>query len=309
MTSANHTTKTFDAATRAQFTLELMKYLRPYTHHKKLLFKSINFPYLFDSIEIFLNKGDFKDSNKAIEWIKIAEEDLKAAKMLHLGENTKSVALYHLQQAIEKLLKATLLYFGFRNEKQIIKLKHKPQKFLLTLLEDQKIKEILGEKYPFTQIEKPGKYDDEKLKEIKHNIVNKKKMLEEQDIFINFIEKTINKGHPLIQSSNLWYDSIKKGYEKIPPGERKKFQNKLNTPGMNFDNVMKEIGTVFWLYTNFIFILFPLSTTTWVFESITRYPDERRKLKTEIKDLKINQNFNLIITRLEEYIDTFKRLV
>jgi hypothetical protein len=301
----NHDEIKFDASFRAKFLLQLLKYLRPYAQHKKLFLKSINMHNLYDSIEIFFQIGDFEDANKALDWLQIAEEDLKAAKILYYGKHTPQ-ALYHLQQCVEKLLKATLLHCGFRNEEQVKNLNHRPQNFLLTLLEDEKIKIMLGEKYPFTHIKLPGKYDENKLKKLKHNINDKNIMIKEQDIFIKFLIKNIEDGPPLMKSSTKWYDAIMEGYEKINPSERKKLNSSLKKSGFDFDVEVKRTGTMFWIFINFIYILFPLSITCWVFESITRYPDERRNIDFDLEDLELVQNFEIISGKLTEYLEICK---
>jgi len=91
----------------------------------------VDFHNLFDCTEVYLHKLNFSDIDRVIEWIDIALLDLSAARKLYKSEN--GLALYHLQQGIEKLLKATLMFTGFKTESNVITLNHKPQTFLIEL--------------------------------------------------------------------------------------------------------------------------------------------------------------------------------
>lgn len=84
-----------------------------------------------------------KRKNHSLEkkFILSAEKDLESCKILY-HEPIYSLAVYHLQQAIEKTTKAWVLYLGVISEKQLKEIGHKTPKAFLELLENSPIGEM-----------------------------------------------------------------------------------------------------------------------------------------------------------------------
>jgi len=103
---------------------------------------------------------------------------------------------------------------------------------------------------------------------------------------------------------------MKNAYHKeISTKEYTRLKKKIEEHGMNFDETFSVIGTSLWLLMIFTLILLPLSISTWILESITRYPDQRRSLKKDFEDLEIYKNYNAIVNMLENYVKVFKTMV
>jgi HEPN domain-containing protein len=298
--------KAISSKDRAKITHEIIKFTRPFLQHKKLLFNSINFRNLLDCVEL-LGGEILKETDDEIikQWIFFSECDLRASQRLYRAEH--GLTLYHLQQCVEKLAKATIMFYGLKTEKEIIQYNHKPQKFIFDMLENNIINKVLGEKYPFIHVSKPKMIEEKKLKKLKHNINDKEKMIEEGDAFVLYVKNLIDKGHPFLASANHWKGQMTNIYEEtIPLKERKRMEAKLSLDGYPLEEQFKNMSHIYWLYTNFLYIILPLNISLWVFESTTRYPDQRRLLKTEFNDLRVYEHFNILTMKLQDYIDNFK---
>ena len=84
-----------------------------------------------------------KRKNHSLEkkFILNAEKDLESCKILY-HETIYSLAVYHLQQAIEKTTKAWVLYLGVIIEGQLKEIGHKTPRAFLELLENSPIGEM-----------------------------------------------------------------------------------------------------------------------------------------------------------------------
>ena len=84
-----------------------------------------------------------KRKNHSLEkkFILSAKKDLESCKILY-HETIYSLAVYHLQQAIEKTTKAWVLYLGVISEDQLKEIGHKTPRAFLELLENSPIGEM-----------------------------------------------------------------------------------------------------------------------------------------------------------------------
>ena len=299
------------SVSRTKLMIDLIRWGRKYPHFWRLLSKSINFKYLFDSLDIlFEDVLDYGDEDKVQEWVDLAKDDLSAT--IKLKGSEQGLALYHLQQCVEKLLKATLIYFGFKTETEIIKYNHKPEKFLIDLIKDNSMKTVLYEKYPFTHIKKPPKVDYEKFDKLEEFIKSndKTKALDEGDVFVKIVTNLLQKSQPYLVDPDNWKIQMMELYrEKLPKKERKRYSSSLETMGTSIDEMFDTIGHSFWVLTSFVLILLPLSIGIWGFESVTRYPDEKRKISKSFDEYESCKNILLIVTHLDRFIQVFEKVI
>ena len=93
------------------------------------------------------------------EWAEKGEHDLETATLLHNENHYTDIVAFHIHQAVEKYLKAYLLFNGWKLEKthDLIKLKAELEKYGLDLsdyeLQVEKINEFYIEsRYPLSSV-------------------------------------------------------------------------------------------------------------------------------------------------------------
>jgi len=299
--------KLFSASMRCKFTLELYRYLRPFPTYQQFLRKGINIHNLFDASELLINKlMQFGDIEKGNEWIKYANEDLQASKRLR--DTEYALSLYHLQQSVEKLLKGTVISFGLFSEDVIAGYKHRPQKFLIDLLENPVLNEIIEKKYPFIGVWKPGKITGEDIKKIREIVaVDKAESIKRCQKEIGAIADMVDNPLSPLFEIKILKSTAKTNYDKIIPNlkERENFKERLQKDHIDIEEIFDFWGDYTWLIFNLFIFLISLSSYLWAFESITRYPDEGRKLGLKFNEFEIYRHQKPLLYHLEKYIEVY----
>jgi hypothetical protein len=291
---------------RAEFVLELYRYLRPFPSYKKIIRKNVNIHNLFETGEIALkNLLETGDEVKAREWIHYAKKDLDASRILR--DTAPGLSLYHMQQSVEKCLKGTIIGFGLKKESNIIKYNHQPQKFLIDLIsKDDILNDIIENKFPFPGLKRPEIITSKKVKDIKKFIdVDKKTAIDFSQKNIKGMANFVEDPTSLLHQLDLIKPSMKKKYERFFPSEkeRKNFRQRLKQDNIEIEDVLNYFGDYSWLLSNLLVFIIPLSTQLWIFESVTRYPDEGRNVDRNFSELEAFKSQKPIIRHLEVYIE------
>jgi HEPN domain-containing protein len=83
-----------------------------------------------------------EDPSVVKEWLKSAKDDLKVSlQSKEIG--AEGLALYHLQQAVEKFAKSFAMLSGVIREKELANYDHNAAKFFIRILENEQLKRIL----------------------------------------------------------------------------------------------------------------------------------------------------------------------
>ena len=283
----------------------LLKFKRTFPAHANIILKSIGLSNLLDSMEklspLFPHSAD---KNIVKEWIEFSKEDLNASRRLYGAED--GLSLYHLQQGVEKLSKATLIFIGM-NERKIAGYKHKPEKFVVDILELEGLREIITDKFPFKHIKRP-KFNEEKIEKLKNSLKsgNKSKVLEDSELAVKLVLEIASR----IGDSKEFKKKISKMYnDDLPKGERRKLANFLSSYNLNMEKVFDIMGEICWILASFLLVIILLLMHIWPFESITRYPDEKRNIKKEFNEFMLYKHFNEILTFLESYVRILQNVV
>jgi len=303
-------TKELTSSDRARAIVSFYKFGRKYPHFWREIQAHISFSNMFDCIQLFSDHLDFSDIDKVKTWIEIALKDLSAARKLYKAED--GLALYHLQQGIEKIFKATLIYTGFKNETSVVALNHKPQEFVVELLEMPAFNELLGEGFPFKGIKRPKKPTKEEIKIVKNELTSKNKevALDQGDSHIKFISHLLVTPNPILYNPKKIGDMVLDTLEKlIPPKELRRFSKEIATKDLSFEDIIYYVSNDFFILINMTLILLPLSTGIWAFESVPRYPDEMRLMKKDFQEYELHKAFYLIISHVEKFGEFFLKYV
>jgi len=254
-----------------------------------------------------LKKLDFSDIDKVKDWVDLALLDISAARKLYKSEN--GLALYHLQQGIEKLLKASLIYTGFKKESTVITLNHKPQNFAIELLNDPDICEVIYNRFPFKRIKKPKKPSKEEMAEIESlvNIDDKIQALDKGDDIVKGISSLLGCPNPLLFEPNELGNLTKEFMEKIvPKKELDKFIEECNASPIKYEEMIYNVSNYCFIAINTALFLLPLNIGMWAFESVPRYPDEYRKMAKKFEDYESHKAFYTIINQVEKFGECFR---
>jgi|GEM_PF-6398218 len=278
---------------------------RKYPHLWGFIQASVSIPDLFESINVFSNVLNFSDQEKTKDWIRMAQDDISAARKLYKAED--GLALYHLQQGIEKLFKATLIYTGLRTEATVVSLNHRPHEFVVNLLEDPKVINALDKNYPFKRIKKP-KIKEDSIIELKKGLLstNKEIALEQGDYVVKFVSNILGRPNPLIfEPSSIGNMALQAIDEIIPPKELKRLKTEIAIKKVPFEDVVFGISNDFFILVNMTLILLPLSIGAWAFGSVPRYPDEMRLLKKDIREYELHKAFYTVLNHVDKFSDFF----
>ena len=165
-------TQSITSSQRADTLRAFFKFGRKYPHFWGVLQASVSFPDMFETINAFAGKLDFSDQEKVKDWIDMALSDFSASRKLYKAED--GLALYHLQQGIEKLCKATLIFTGFQTETTVISLNHKPHDFISGLLKDPNVSKVVQHHFPIKGVKKP-KIEEKDIDEMKKGLSSRDK--------------------------------------------------------------------------------------------------------------------------------------
>lgn len=298
---------------RAKAIQMFFRFGREYPAIFKQFKAGISFHDFFDFQEIMLKKLDFSDINKVKDWIDLALSDINASVKLYKTED--GLALYHLQQGIEKLMKASLIFTGFKTETNVITLNHKPQEFAIEMLNDPDFDKALFQQFPFKSkgIKRPVKPSDEKIKKLKNLITTSDKIqaLNTGDGIVEGVTTILDHPHPVLYDPDEFGELTKDMMESIiPKRELTKFINKCNAGSISYDDMVYLASNYCFIAVNMALILLPLSIGTWAFQSVPRYPDELRKLgDRKFEDFEAHKAFYTIINQVQKFGECFKKFL
>lgn len=298
------------AVDRAKAIRTFYKFGRKYPTIWRQVQAKVSFHDFFDVNEIISDKLDFSDADKVSEWIDLALLDISAARKLYKSED--GLALYHLQQGIEKLLKASLIFTGFKTESNVITLNHKPQQFAVELLNDPDMNKAMFEQFPFKGVKKPKKPSDEKIEKFKSLIISNDKIqaLENGDDIVKGVSALLGKPNPILFEPDEFSYMTKTIMEKtVPKKELNKFIEECNESPISYEDMIYHTSNYCFVAINMSLILLPLSTGIWAFQSIPRYPDELRRLDKKFEDYELHKAFYTIINQVEKFGEFFRNYI
>lgn len=251
---------------------------------------------------------------EAKEFTKFAEDDINSAKILYTNK-IYPTAIYHLQQSVEKLVKAYMIYYSILNHKNLKSVSHDSPKAFLKLIEkfQPALNPVLSiaEKFhtPNINIKKMSKTDiytfekliDKSKKQIVKMEPDKiKKMVIVADEISNILNKQIN------------YDDIKCKMLEVLSNLRAEFNDIEDSVEIKDENIEAidivetrienfEIESFKDLYS-YLPTLYILSIITYPHATFSRYPNDFEYDET----LGIVQCFDEITTLLDKTIELWK---
>lgn len=295
---------------RAMMVRTFFKFGREYPSIWRFTRTNVSFHNFFESRNIFIDKLDFSDIDKAIDWVYVAMGDIDAARKLYKSVNR--LALYHLQQSVEKLLKACLIFTGFKTESNVINLNHKPQKFAIELINDPDIKKTIYDYSPFPKVKKlkkPSDTDVDKLVELV-NTNDKLIALEKGDDMIKGVSLLLGTPNPLTYDPNEISELVKEILEKkIDSKELKRFKKSCDEKSIGYNEMIYNGSNFCYIAINMSMILLPLAIGLYPFESTTRYPDELRKLDKNIEEYHAYSAFDTIVSQVDKFAEFFMKFL
>jgi len=303
-------TRALTSVDRAKAIRTFYKFGRKYPQIWKNVQTNVSFHDFFDSANIYMDRLDFSDVDKVKEWIEFSLSDFNAARKLYKSEN--GIALYHLQQGVEKLLKACLIFTGFKTENNVISLNHKPQKFAIELLNDPSFQKVAYENFPLKKVKKLKKPTDEKIAELTTLITTKDKVkaLDDGDNIIEGVSLLLGSPQPILHDPNGIGEITKRVMEKnITHGELKKFIRECNEESIGYDKMIYNGSNYCYIVMNMAVVLLPLAIGLTPFESVTRYPDESRKLTKKFEEYHAYTGFDTILSQVDKFAEFFKKFV
>ena len=277
---------------------------RIYPEHANMILKKLVLPYLFDTLrEISPYFSHRNSKDMLIEWINVSKEDLRAVGRLYDAED--ALSLYHLQQCVEKASKSTLLLLGW-SEQQVINYKHRPDRFILDILE-RGFHKLIVEKFPLKGVKRP-EVDDAKVEELKNFLKSRdiQGVLKEEEGIINAVTKLIDVA--IRMEPNYLEKEMVKYYDRMvsSKAERRKIEK---SSLLNVKDWFRVWKNYMWLLFSFVTVIILLLICVWPFESITRYPDERRKIRKDFKEFMLYKQALKITNFLDMYIRILENAV
>jgi hypothetical protein len=335
----------------------LWNQMRPFPHTRKDLFRILNRDKLFDAIGLYAENFSPQSENLVIEWIKVAQEDARASKILHLS-GLEWPSLYHLQQGMEKTVKAEAMLFGIITEKECIEYKHNMAGFYRKLIESDFIErtlkifpriyniEFFRHLYsthkesnkilaPFgfsfapeikkKGIEMPSKEDKEKIISLLRGVESQKEWAIKKTLemdkglpaFVGIWKRVENftelKSPEREEVAQRLAKALREDVEKQESKkEVKRFMKKIKLNEEDISGLIK-FGIIAAQLSLGTLPLFFLPVLAQIFETSGRYPDARRKLKVDpknlgaVKSLEGIMNFlNNHLKNLSDFISQFK---
>ncbi|VUT26107.1 MAG: HEPN domain protein [Candidatus Methanolliviera sp. GoM_oil] len=303
-------------------------YLRPMPSFQKTFMR------IFPISKKFLKKmregiqqGKIKREDPGIvkEWLQSAKDDLKISESSY-NMGIYGLTLYHLQQTVEKVIKAQAMMWGLIKESELLtQYGHKSAKFYVKLSSNPFLKELLEEFLPWVdevggvlvskreRMEVKKIFQEEKTSDgikllEKYAKANDKKELIDLDKGFHYWLKCSGKLLPysFASSKELLFDLMEDLINK-------KFQRaeikKLIKRGIDLDNSINSSICLFLMAWWSGFLLFPLSIITPIYESAGRYPDEKRKSNIDYSESSLIKDFGSLKFLLNEYIENFSEIL
>lgn len=306
----------FNAKDRQKFFRVMLRELRSYPSLKSFLPREVDFHNLFDTIELLDDGLKFESRDTVLEWISFAEKDLNAYRLLY--QQAPGLALYHLQQTVEKLVKSLAIFYGINTEEEVRQYNHDTAKFFVNFFESD-LMQAIKEKYPFRHPQKsdmeisPESFNElsalsEARLELSEEILNK---IFDLDSDIPTYLETLNEIQPLFtlgRGRKQLDEMLRETMGVILEQEFDKFISKHEKQNL-VELLLLHLQSIIGL--TYILLFFSFVTPIW--ESAGRYPDEKKRVfrfrNMDYQDTNLIKSADLIIVNFKRYIATYKELV
>ena len=247
---------------------------------------------------------------KAKSFIEFAEQDFTSAKILYKS-GVYSTAIYHLQQTVEKFVKAYMLMFFKFNKKEIYYIGHDTPKAFLKLLD--KFKKILEPILSFnkkahilnTRIAKVSDQDIREFEGLIKKSENKEQIAKmgSKDVkkLITLAEKLMNLSYKLIdalkdhKNQEIIITEVKKSFVDIASDKDQWKNSEVDT---SVDKMIKNINIEYFKIPT----LYILSTITYPHATLARYPNKTFLCDNYDKNLGIVKYFDKIVNLLDKLV-------
>jgi len=305
-----------DAEERQKFFYEILQKLRPYPVTKSYLLREVDFHKLFDTIELCYEYLKPESRKIVLEWISFAKEDLDAYKLLY--RQAPGLALYHIQQTVEKLVKAVAIFYGINSEDEVRRYNHDTARFFLNFYESEFMRNFI-EVYPLRYPNKSKmKIDSEDLKEMVAlsgaRVDKSKEVLEkifDLDHDIPEYLNTLNKLQPLFSFDGGKNELDQIIRERMGVILEKEFDKLISLNEK--EDLIKTLSLYIGNSWGLAYILPFFSFVTPIWESAGRYPDEKKRIfqfhDMDYQDSNLIKYADEIIVTFKKFIKTFNLLV
>ena len=233
-----------------------------------------------------LRKGK-RNRPLAIEFLEVAEQDMKASEVLY-DQELYALSTFHLQQAIEKTVKSIGYLYGISDARS---LEHTSAKGLIKILEQYRefVTPFFELAKVLTQVSMPS--ISETLAQAKGGLEDLSADPKWLRIEYERIQSFLSIADQLRQGVNAKFEEIKESIsQSIPQNYFKAFERSLR------------------FALDYITLYF-LATLTFCHESCTRYPDDKRILKPKeySSELGIVKASPRIREHLQEVLENLKQ--
>ena len=208
------------------------------------------------------------------DFISCSKRDLEVAEILYMQDYYEH-SIYFLQQSVEKIIKAYLIYMGNITKNELKELNHKSPKAFLMHLDANWVNQVLDStsKLFDSNLEQDKEFLKKKLKEPYENYAKLSK---------DFIIKFINEYKKISNAEK----------EIIKPEVVQEFEDFLvKTNNIDPLKLPKIDLNIIMAFSRGFKVLLPLSFVTFVHQAFTRYPDGMIKPSDYNKELGIVQSF------------------
>jgi hypothetical protein len=249
-----------------------------------------------------------EDKGKIKEWIEFAKDDLSACGILY-GAEKYGLSLYHLQQTVEKLVKANAIFLGLKEERELYKFGHNPAEFFVELLKQPIVKKIMSTNPLKSLTMEPLK--DKEIDMLENLTKAEDYETKKEIVNLNIDGEDLS---PLMRClPSLSYFFSEEGKEellqkaagvidgKFPRKETKKLEKKRVKIDSRIPVLLIQYDV------GFVFLLL-FSVLTYPFESAGRYPDEKRRVDVkdykEVKLLKYMEEILILMKRYATWLES-----
>lgn len=272
-----------------------------------------NTEYILNFVRSFLEGGSEEqgtaklseaDRKLALAFFECAKRDMRASKLLY-KERDYPNAIYHLQQATEKLVKAHFMSVPLFNYNEIRQISHSTPMAFLQLLSKKQMKSFISQlKDVFPLDMSPLDRISDITKTIKRTSTQVGiARLNEEEIkgFLKIMDsispaKNESNFEAILRNRGMTIDEVEKVAQEMLQNDNipQQTYNGLDLKGLIRDRADKLMKS---FYSSVI--LYVLAVITFPHERFTRYPDGEIKPEEYTKSLGIVAQFEAIIHKLE----------